>query len=122
MTIQSSSDRRAIRAPIANANGIVSPTNPRYSIGGWASMYGFWRLGLSPSPSAGAGCVANGLETATSRKEKKTVTAPSTGTVHASRLRADRRPSRTAAAEKPVRIRSQSKSDPSWPPQKAEIV
>ncbi len=26
-------------------------------------MYGFWRLGLSPLPSAGAACVANGVAT-----------------------------------------------------------
>jgi hypothetical protein len=44
------------------------------------------------------------------------------GTVQASRLRADRRPKSTAAAENPVRISSHRSSEPSWPPQNAEIV
>ena len=35
-------------------------------------MYGFWRLGLSPFPSAGAAIVSNGLETATSSHVKAT--------------------------------------------------
>ena len=38
-------------------------------------MYGFWRLGLSPAPSVGATCVANGLETATSMNAKKLATS-----------------------------------------------
>ena len=60
-------------------------------------MYGFWRLGLSPLPSAGAACVANGVATTTSRKAKKTVTPPSTGVTQATRSRAVRRfTSRTA--------------------------
>ena len=62
-------------------------------------MYGFWRLGLSPAPSAGGTWVANGLETATSRKLKKTATPPSTGTTHAERSGAVRRLTSTAAAE-----------------------
>src|SRR5512133_429411 len=85
-------------------------------------MYGFWRLGLSPAPSAGAACVANGLETATSMKAKKVATRPRTGTTHGSSSGAERRLSATAAAEKPVRIRSQRSSEPSCPPQNAEIV
>src|SRR6188508_2066578 len=85
-------------------------------------MYGFWRLGLSPAPSAGASCVSNGLETATSMNAKNVATRPRIGTAHGSRSGALRRLSATAAAEKPVKIRSQSRSEPSWPPQKAEIV
>ena len=54
-------------------------------------MYGFWRLGLSPAPSAGATCVANGLETATSMNAKKLATRASTGTTHATRSAAVRR-------------------------------
>ena len=39
-------------------------------------MYGFWRLGFRPAPSAGAVCVANGVATATSRNEKKSADRP----------------------------------------------
>ena len=85
-------------------------------------MYGFWRLGLSPAPSGGAACVANGLETATSMKLKNTATRPRTGTAQASRSRPERLLNATAAAEKPVRTRSQRSSEPSCPPQNAEIV
>jgi hypothetical protein len=84
-------------------------------------MYGFWRLGLRPEPSAGAVCVANGLEITTSMNAKKTDTPPSTGTVHATRSGARRRLSSTAAAEYPLSTRSQRSSDPSCPPQKADI-
>jgi hypothetical protein len=85
-------------------------------------MYGFWRLGVKPSPSRGAGCVANGVETATSRNAKNVPTAPSTGTTQATSSRARRRANATAAAERPVRTRSQSSSEPSCPPQNAEIA
>src|SRR5829696_4355844 len=54
-------------------------------------MYGFWRLGLSPFPSGGVICVANGVATTTSRKAKKTVTPAKTGVTHATRSRALRR-------------------------------
>jgi hypothetical protein len=64
----------------------------------WAIMYGFCRLGLSPRPSSGATCVANGLATATTRKAKNKATPPSTGTTQATRSRALRRFSSTAAA------------------------
>ena len=86
------------------------------------SMCRFCRLGFRPAPSAGAGCVANGLETATSMKEKKTATPPSTGTTQATRSGAVRRLIRTTAAEYAVRISSQSSSDPSCPPQNADSV
>ena len=46
-------------------------------------MYGFWRLGTIPLPSAGATCWWNGLETKQSMKLKKTAMSPKTGTVHA---------------------------------------
>src|SRR5687767_10053379 len=85
-------------------------------------MYGFWRLGLRPPPSAGATWVANGLETATSMKAKNVVTRPSTGTTQGRMLGPLRRPKATAAAEKPDRTSSQRSREPSWPPQKAEIV
>jgi hypothetical protein len=61
-------------------------------------MYGFCRLGFRPRPSSGAACVAKGEATATSRNEKKTATAPSTGTTHTTMSRALRRFSSTAAA------------------------
>jgi hypothetical protein len=77
---------------------------------------------LSPSPSAGAAWVAKGLATATSRKLKKTTTRPTTGTTHTSTSRPTYRSRSTAAAPKPVRTRSHRSRDPSWPPQKAEIV
>jgi hypothetical protein len=85
-------------------------------------MYGFWRLGLSPAPSAGGVCSVKGLATPTSSHAKKTATPASTGTVHAIASRVARRFVRTASAPYPVSTSSQSSSDPSWPPQKAEIV
>ena len=75
-------------------------------------MYGFWRLGLSPPPSAGATCVANGLETATSMNAKKLATRASTGTTHAIRSAAARRARTTASVDRPVRTSSQSRSEP----------
>ena len=51
-------------------------------------MYGFWRLGLSPFPSAGAAIVSNGLETATRSQVKPTAIPPSTGVTHTTRSRA----------------------------------
>ncbi len=83
-------------------------------------MYGFWRLGLRPSPSAGAVCVSNGLATKTSMNEKKIAVPPSTGVTQARSSRDARRSNSTAAAEKPVRISSQRRSEPSCPPQNAE--
>ncbi len=74
-----------------------------------------------PAPSAGAAAVANGLETKQSMNVKKTETPPSTGTVHASSS-PDRRFNHTASAEYPVRTSSQRSSDPSCPPQNADIA
>src|SRR5215204_6275626 len=59
-------------------------------------MYGFWRLGLSPAPSAGATCASNGLETTTSMKAKNVATRPRTGTTHGSSSGAQRRRPRGA--------------------------
>ncbi len=60
--IHSPSTRRAIRAPIAKARGIVQRVYPEYSIGGWIIMVGKRSSGSSPAPSAGAGLVvAKGL-------------------------------------------------------------
>ncbi len=53
---------------------------------------------------------------------KKLATRASTGTTHATRSAAVRRARATASVESPVRTSSQSSSEPSWPPQKAEIV
>src|SRR5213592_3744714 len=83
-------------------------------------MYGFWRLGLSPAPCAGAVCVANGDATATSRNAKNEATAPSTGTVHATTSGARRRLSRTAAPAYAQSTSSHKSSEPSCPPQNAE--
>jgi len=66
--------------------------------------------------------VAKGLETTTSRNAKNAATPPSTGVVQATRSGALRRLSQTAAAENPVRIRSQRRSEPSWPPQNADSL
>jgi len=82
-------------------------------------MYGFCRLGTMPAPSAGAGAVLNGLETKQSMKEKNTATPASTGTTQAIRSRVFRF-SQTASAAYPDRITSQSRSEPSCPPQNAE--
>ena len=51
-------------------------------------MYGFWRLGLSPLPSAGAGIVSNGLETATRSHVNPTAIPPRTGVTQTTRSRA----------------------------------
>ena len=85
-------------------------------------MYGFWRLGVIPAPSTGATCVANGLATATSRNAKNVATAPKTGTTQTTRSRAQRRFRSTAAAPNAVSTSSHRSSDPSCPPQNAEIV
>ena len=61
-------------------------------------MYGFCRLGVSPSPSNGAVCVPNGLATATSTNEKNVAMPPITGTTHAVRSRSRRRLIATASA------------------------
>ncbi len=61
-------------------------------------MYGFCRLGLSPSPSGGAAAVANGLETAVSSHAKATVMPASTGVTQRTRSAARRRLIQTASA------------------------
>ena len=61
-------------------------------------MYGFWRLGLSPLPSAGAGIVSNGLDTATSSQLNPTAIPPSTGVTQTTRSRARLRANHTASA------------------------
>ena len=85
-------------------------------------MYGFCRLGFMPAPSAGAACVSKGLAMTTSRKTKKSATPPTIGTVHGSTSRTSRRLSATAAEAAPVSTRSQRRSDPSCPLQKAASV
>jgi hypothetical protein len=121
-TIHRSSVRPERSAPIANANGTASPTYPRYRKTGCATMYGFWRLGLSPFPSAGAAIVSNGLETATSSQVNPTAMPPSTGVTQATRSRARRWANQTASVAYAVSTSSHSRSEPSWPPQKAEIL
>ncbi len=60
--IQSEPSRPVIRAPIANANGIVSSVYPEYSIGGWIIMLGCRSSGSRPAPSVGGlPVVANGF-------------------------------------------------------------
>ena len=85
-------------------------------------MYGFCRLGLSPAPSSGATCVANGLATTTSRNEKPTAIAASTGVTQTTRSRVRLRLTQTASAAYPVRISSQRSSEPSCPPQNADSL
>jgi hypothetical protein len=85
-------------------------------------MYGFWRLGLSPFPSSGVGCVVNGDATNTSKRPKKVATAARIGTVHGRTSRTSRRLSARAAEPTPVRTSSQRRSDPACPLQKAASV
>ena len=86
-------------------------------------MYGFWRLGVMPAPSAGAACVANGLATATSEeREEGRDGREHRHDPHDEIARPRRGSGCTAAAPKPVRTSSQRSSDPSCPPQNAEIV
>ena len=56
------------------------------------------------------------------RNAKNVATPPSTGTTQTTRSRARRRFSHTASAPYPVSTSSQSSSEPSCPPQNAEIV
>jgi hypothetical protein len=76
-------------------------------------MYGFWRLGFIPAPSAGETCVANGDATKTRSSAKKLAIAPRIGTVHGSTVLIRRRFRATAAEPIPVSTRSQRRSDPS---------
>ncbi len=85
-------------------------------------MYGFCRLGLSPSPSGGAAIVANGLETAVSSQAKARTRPPRTGVTQSTRSAARRRLIQTASAAYAVRTSSQRSSEPSCPPQKAESL
>src|SRR5262245_14461586 len=85
-------------------------------------MYGFWRLGVMPAPSAGAAWVVKGLATATRRNAENVGAAANTGTTQTMRSRAHARLMLTAAAPNPVRIRSQRSSEPSCPPQNADSV
>ena len=80
------------------------------------------KLGLSLFPSAGAGIVSNGLDTATSSHENPSAIPPSTGVTQTTRSAARLRANQTASAEYAVRTRSHSSSDPSCPPQKAESL
>ena len=82
-------------------------------------MYGFCRLGVRPAPSVGAIWRANGLATNVSTNAKKAAIAASTGTVHGRSCRTSARLSSTAADPRAVSTNSQSRSDPSWPPQNA---
>src|SRR5579884_3825421 len=85
-------------------------------------MYGFWSDAFVPAPSAGAGAVTNGLETTTQTNAKNALAPASTGTVHGSTSATSRRFASTAAAEAPVRRRSQRRSEPACPLQNAPIV
>ncbi len=82
-------------------------------------MYGFCRLGVRPEPSTGATWRTNGLATNASTNAKNPAIAPSTGTVQGRSCRTRVRLSSTAADPRAVRTSSQSRSEPSWPPQKA---
>src|SRR6266516_7668783 len=82
-------------------------------------MYGFWRLGVRPEPSTGAADRANGLATKVSTNAKKVAIPPRTGTVQGRSWRMRLRLSATAAEPSAVRTSSQSRSEPSWPPQNA---
>ena len=42
-------------------------------------MYGFWRLGFRPAPSAGAACMANGVATTTSEEREEDRDGPDHG-------------------------------------------
>ena len=86
-------------------------------------MYGFCRLGFSPAPSAGAGCVSNGLETNDEQKAKNVADAAEHRHDPGEQRRG--RPAgeqRRAAAANPVRTSSHRSSEPSWPLQNAESV
>ena len=62
-TSQPSPTRPVINAPIANANGTVIPTYPRYKIGGWnTTRMWFCNNGFGPGPSSTPGApAANGF-------------------------------------------------------------
>ena len=71
---------------MANANGTLKPTYPRYSIGGWNAMrMWFCRSGFGPGPSKpGGGTFAwNGLAAVSMRAKKNTAIVNSVIIAHA---------------------------------------
>src|SRR3954467_9623959 len=85
---QPSPTRPVIKAAIANANGTVNPTNPRYRIGGWdnTKMWVF-KSGVGPREKRVKGGVGPGLNASigpNDSKKKNAVTTNITTSAHAS--------------------------------------
>ena len=84
-------------------------------------MYGFCRLGLSPTSVGRPARLRRerARDEDEHEAEERSRPPPRIGTVHGSTSATSRRLSRTAAEPSPVRTRTQSRSEPSWPLQKA---
>ena len=101
----------------------MSPTNPRYSAGGWIAIQGLSRRGFIPRPSwGGNGTVTNGEATETRRTKKKPATAAHTAATPAKSWGRSRATDRSAASEYADSTTAQRSSDPSIPPQNAVTV
>src|SRR5436190_21222673 len=103
-----------IRAPTANANGIVNSVYPEYSIGGWIIMLGCRRRGSSPAPSAGGvAVVANGLAKKTVSMMKKAPKVSSTAVAYGAISRARRRDRNRTRLDHTESRNTHSSNDPS---------
>ena len=105
-------------AAIANAKGTESDANPMNMTGGWITIHGSWSKGFRPTPSAGAGGgrSLNGLclqRIATTPRNVARYTTM-TGASCSFALRQTKSP--MIAPQN-----SQSRKEPSWPPQKVEM-
>ncbi len=117
-TSQPSPTRPVISAAIANANGTVNPTYPRYRIGGWNSTSTwFCSKGLGPWPSKPgptAGPAANGFAGPKATSAKKAHTANITTSAQPTSASSSRLRNRHAtAAVKPASTTTHSRIEPS---------
>ena len=101
---------------IANANGTVKPTKPRYKKTGWKAMRGLsCKSGFGPAPSAGTWPItwANGFAGPAMRAKKKTATHRPIRLDQAT-IRSDARLRNACviAARYPDRISAQSRIEP----------
>src|SRR5690242_20318940 len=112
--IQSLRRRPVTRAPIANANGIVSSVYPEYSIGGWIIMLGCRSSGSRPEPSGGGiELVANGLAKNTVIAVKKAPKASSTAVAYGAISRTRRRVRNSTRLDHSDSSHTHSNSEPS---------
>ena len=113
---QRSPTRPVTSIPMANANGTVNPTNPRYRSGGWIATSGLsWSSALGPAPWAGGVPTTrwNGLDGPTISPMKNAETVNITSVAHATTgSRASRRKRHTTAHTKTERMNPHNRIDP----------